>query len=112
MKIAYTAGSYRASTEYGLVQNIRKAEAVAIELWKIGYAVICPHKSTAHLGGIVDDEIFLNGCIEIVSRCDLIVMLEEWENSEGARMELTQAEMCDISVFYWPKDQNKLKSFV
>ncbi len=42
MKIAYTAGSYRASTEYGLVQNIRKAEAVAIELWKMGYAVICP----------------------------------------------------------------------
>lgn len=33
-KLAYIAGPYRADTIHGIVQNIRKAEAVAIKYWK------------------------------------------------------------------------------
>jgi hypothetical protein len=33
MKIAYIAGPYRAATPHGILQNIRKAEAVAIRLF-------------------------------------------------------------------------------
>ncbi len=32
MKLAFIAGAYRADTIHGIVENIRKAEAVAIEL--------------------------------------------------------------------------------
>ena len=43
------AGPYRADTIYGVAQNIQKARDVALRLWKLGYAAICPHSNTAFL---------------------------------------------------------------
>ncbi len=34
MKLLYVAGPYRAKSEWQLEQNIRNAEAVALELWQ------------------------------------------------------------------------------
>jgi len=84
MKVAYIAGKYRAKTEWEVQQNIRNAEAVALEYWRQDFAVICPHKNCAFLGGACDDSVWLNGDLEILKRCDIIVMLEGWEQSEGA----------------------------
>ena len=51
MQIVYLAGPYRGQTHYDIELNIREAEYVAIKLWQAGYAVICPHKNTAHFDG-------------------------------------------------------------
>ena len=56
MKVIYVSGAYRAPTEYEVGLNIRRAEEAAIRLWMDGWAVICPHKNTARLGGVVPDE--------------------------------------------------------
>lgn len=84
MKVIYIAGSYRSITEWGLIQNIRKAEEAAIKLWQEGWAVICPHKNTAHFGGLCDDEVWLKGDLEIIKRCDAIYLLTNWQHSIGA----------------------------
>jgi hypothetical protein len=102
MKLAYVAGPYRASTESGVVQNIRNAEAVAIELWKMGYAVICPHKNTALFGGLAPDEVWLKGDLVMMERCDVIVCTPDWRKSSGARDEVKRAIECDIPVYQWP----------
>jgi len=109
MQVAYVAGPYRANSEYELVKNIRRAEAVAVELWRMGYAVICPHKNTAHFGGVCYDNVFLNGDLEILSRCDLVVLVEGWESSQGAKDEIIHAELINIPVFKWPEDEIKLR---
>jgi len=36
MKRAYVAGPYWADTEHGVVENIRRAGDVSLELWKLG----------------------------------------------------------------------------
>ena len=104
MKVIYIAGPYRAKTERGLVENIRKSEDAAIRLWKQGYAVICSHKNTAHLGGICEEETFLNGDIEILKRCDVIYMLSNWRKSNGACEEVRIAAENNIKVIYEEDD--------
>ena len=100
MKVAYIAGPYRSDTISGVVENIRKAEKVAIKYWKKGYAVICPHKNTALLDGVCDDNVWLKGDIEILKRCDVIVMMEGWETSSGALAELVFAKTNGIEYIY------------
>ena len=78
MKLLYIAGPYRAATEHGVAENIRRAEAMAIDLWKLGAAVLCPHKNTAFLGGVVPDQTFLDGDLVMMLRCDAVVTLPNW----------------------------------
>ena len=91
MKVVYIAGPYRADTPHGIVENIRRAEDVAITYWRRGYAVICPHKNTALLDGACPDETWLKGDLELLRRCDIIVMMKGYEHSTGARAELQEA---------------------
>jgi hypothetical protein len=100
VKIAYIAGPYRSDTVHGIVENIYRAEAVAIKYWQLGYAVICPHKNTALFDGLLPDEVWLAGAIEILKRCDVIVMMKGWENSSGSRAELEIALKFGLEVIY------------
>jgi len=111
MKVAYVSGPYRADTVNGIVQNIRRAEKVAVELWQMGYAVICAHKNTALLDGICDDDVWMKGDIEILKRCDLVIMIPEWQRSQGSLHEWDAAQLSEIPTFYWPDDCELLKTF-
>lgn len=103
MKVLYVAGPYRAKTEYQVLQNIREAEAIAVELWKMGFAVICPHKNTAFLGGAKDmpDSVWLRGDLEIIERCDAIVLSPRWRTSTGTIAEKEHAQKLGIPVLEW-----------
>jgi hypothetical protein len=100
MKVAYIAGPYRSNTPSGIVQNIRNAEAVAIKYWQLGYAVICPHKNTALFDGLAPDSVWFEGDLEILKRCDVIVMVKGWEKSTGAREELSFAKAHGLEVMF------------
>ena len=100
MKIAFISGPYRAKTEWGVLNNIRAAEKVALKYWKKGYVVICPHKNTALMGGVLPDEVWLKGDLEILRRCDVVVMMEGWKKSEGARAEHEEALIKFMEIIY------------
>ena len=104
MKLAFISGPYRADTIAGVVRNIRNAEAVAIEYWQKGYAVICPHKNSSLLDGLADDSVWLEGDLEILSRCDLIVLVPGWEKSEGVKAEIEEAKKLGIPIEYCDLD--------
>lgn len=103
MKIAYLAGPYRAATEWDVEQNIQRAEAAALQLWRQGYAVLCPHKNTAHFGGALPDQVWLNGSLEFMSRLrpdkgDIVVMLSGSEESDGTQNEKFHAHLHGLTV--------------
>ena len=100
MKVIYIAGAYRNSTEWGLIENIRHAEREAIKLWQHGWAVLCPHKNTAHFGGTCPDKVWLEGDLEMLSRCDAIYMLTDWDLSEGALQEYEKAKELNLEIYY------------
>lgn len=108
MKVAYTAGKYRSTQVHGIVRNIRAAEAVAIELWRMGFAVLTPHLNSALLDGAVPELSILNGDIELMRRCDLVVMLPRWEESVGATAERERALEMGMAVYEWPADRERL----
>ncbi len=111
MKLAYVAGPYRDKRGiWWVLQNIDRAATVARELWSYGFAVICPHQNTRLFDGAdVEDARWLTGDIEILRRCDVIVMLPGWERSEGSKVEHVEAMRAGLTVTYWPEDMDKLR---
>ena|ERR1700722_14294113 len=99
MKLIYVAGPYRASGEWLISENIRRAEAIALEVWKMGAACICPHKNTSFFGGACPDHVWLDGDLEIVRRCDAIVCVPGWERSVGSLGEVALAKQLGLPVF-------------
>lgn len=97
--VIYVAGPFRASTHYALQANIRNAERLALEVWKLGAVAICPHKNTEFFTGEIPDEAFLTGDLELLRRCDAVILTEDWERSSGARAEVVFAREKGIPVF-------------
>jgi hypothetical protein len=99
MKLVYIAGPYRAATEWEIVQNIRRAEALALRVWQAGAACICPHKNTAFFGGAADVEVWLAGDLEMLRRCDAVICTSDWQLSIGATNEVAFARQLGMPVF-------------
>jgi hypothetical protein len=100
MKLVYVAGPYRASCEWEVLQNIRRAETLALAVWKLGAACICPHKNTALFGGAAEDSLWLEGDLEMMRRCDAVLCTDDWACSKGACVEVETAKKQGIPVFY------------
>ena len=99
MKLVYIAGPYRGESEWQVVQNIRRAEGLALAVWKLGAACICPHKNTALFGGAAEDSVWLEGDLEMMRRCDAVLCTDNWALSSGARDEVALAKQLGIPVF-------------
>ena len=100
MRLIYVAGPYRAPTKQGIEANIYAAQYAAKELWKEGWAVICPHANSQGMDGIVPEETFLEGDLEILRRCDAIYMMAGWEASAGATNELQEAIDSGLEIMF------------
>jgi hypothetical protein len=110
--VVMVSGPYRSKSRLGVLLNIWRAWRVARELWRMGCAVVCPHTSSAGLGGTVPDADFLEGDLCIEARCDSLVLIRGWERSEGALGEREAALDLGITVFYWPQDREKLSHWL
>ena len=105
--LVYVAGAYRGKSKNKLInklqvmRNIYRAWRVARELWGMGYTVICPHANSALMDSVAPNETFLKGDIEMLKKCDGIVMLPGWEYSAGAVREYMVAIDREMKVMYW-----------
>ena len=102
--IVYTAGPFRAATTDGVRENIRRAEVAALEVWRRGYACISPHLNTANFDGVLPDVVWLTGDLAILARCDIVLMLDGWEQSVGATAERDYAKRLRLPVVYRAED--------
>jgi len=100
MELIYVAGKYRGKSVYEITENIELARKHSASLWKQGFAVICPHMNTSLFDGLMPDETFLEGTMEMLKRCDTIYMLPNWEQSKGALIELEYAIEHGLKVMY------------
>ena len=107
--LVYLSGKYRDKDEHSVDCNIHYAKRVAVELWKMGFAVICPQSNSDHMGFDGDGGCFLEGDMVMVERSDLVVMLDNWETSEGSKLERRLALRLGIPVYYWGVHQLSLQ---
>ena len=99
MKVVYIAGPYRGANAWVIEQNIRRAESLALAVWRSGAAALCPHTNTRFFQGAADDAVWLNGDLELLRRCDAVLLVEGWERSSGAQHERILAQELDLPVF-------------
>ena len=97
--VVYCAGPFRASTPWGIEQNVRRAEEVGLEVAKAGAVPLIPHAMYRFFQNSLPDEFWLEGTLELLRRCDALVLTEGWEASTGSRGEVAEAKRLGIPVF-------------
>jgi hypothetical protein len=98
--LVYVSGKYSGDID----ANIEIAAQIAAQLWDEGHAVICPHMNTAHFENrcLATWENYIAGDLNMISRCDAMVMIPGWEDSKGAVVEKDYAEKLHIPIWYYP----------
>lgn len=99
MKLIYLAGPFRGLDSWAVACNVHEAASLALQVWKLGAVCICPHLNTAQFQGAAPDEVWLKGDIEILRRCDAVILTDDWKRSSGARAEVAEAYGRGIPVF-------------
>lgn len=105
--IIYLAGPLTQINNKSVQDNVSSAKAIALELWKLGYTVISPHANCDLPMALAQEELepsyWLNKDLEIISRCDALVVLPDWELSLGTNAEINYAKERDIPITFYPE---------
>ncbi len=99
MIAVYVAGPYRAATPWEVELNVRRAEALALEVARLKCAPVCPHTMYRFFDKALSDGRWLSVCLELLSRCDAVVLAANWDKSEGSAGEVDEARALGLPVF-------------
>jgi len=105
MIVVYLAGPFRGHNAYEVYRNVQMAEAVMHEVilrgqaHNVNLAVLCPHSMSAHFDKTFTDQYWIDATLELLRRCDRVLMLRGWEKSVGALGEKAEAERRSIPVY-------------
>jgi nucleoside 2-deoxyribosyltransferase len=99
MKAVYVAGPFRGDSAWEIECNIRRAESLALSVWRAGAACLCPHSNTRFFHRAAPDKIWLDGDLELLLRCDAVILTEDWTKSSGTLDEVIFAICHSIPVF-------------
>ncbi len=110
MEVVYIAGPFRGPNTWEIEQNIRRAEALALEVWRAGAVAICPHTNTRFFQGAAPDDVWLKGYLEVVGRCDAVLLTSDYLDSEGAISERNKGLLKGKWIFNAIGAENSLPS--
>lgn len=101
-RLIYVAGPYTGKTNSETTENIWHACRVSVGLWELGYYVFCPHLNTAHfeIYSSLPEEVYLEGDLKFLEKCDCVIMLKGYEGSKGAMAELELARQLNKEIVY------------
>lgn len=103
MKLVYVAVPYRSETREGVAQNVAAARHVGQLCVRKGWFPVLPTINTAHFDhdfpGLADDQYWLDGTMELMRRCDAVVLVDGWQYSSGAQGEIEEARKLGLKVY-------------
>jgi hypothetical protein len=109
VKLVYVAGPFRAMSNYvpghqdmfAVQENIMAAMKLGLEVARMrGAFPVIPHANTMFFTGAAPDNVWLEGDLEMLRRCDAVVFTEDYMRSSGAREEHAFAQRHHIPIFY------------
>ena len=114
MKVVYLVGPFRGPSTWAVEQNIRRAEEIALEVWRAGGVALCPHLNTRYFQGELPDEVWLRGDLELLWRCDAVLVLPGWSESDGSWAEVCRALDLGRLLFFWDHEDDRriLRSYL
>lgn len=105
--LIYIAGPYRAEHPYQIQQNINNAWNLGVEICQLGYYPVIPHLSTMHMEGLGTAEFFIEATLEVMRRCDGVLVIPDYFTSKGTLGEIKEATKLGIPVFYNKHDMHE-----
>lgn len=105
--LVYIAGAFGALSPAGHEENVHRAAAYRMPVAQLGCYPVCPHKNTESLGGPTgfdpdakQQTAWYEGSIQLLRRCDVLLLIPGWEASAGSKTEKAAAEGWGIPVVY------------
>lgn len=99
MLVVYVAGPFRGPNAWAIEQNIRRAEARALDAWRAGFAALCPHTNCRFFEGAASDDIWLRGGLALLAKCDALLVDPDEPVTRGVRAEIDYANAHGIPIF-------------
>jgi nucleoside 2-deoxyribosyltransferase len=100
--LVYIAGRYRGKSPENVALNIAAARHVGLLAAQAGFMPVIPHANTEgfeHLDPTIHDEFWLKGTLQLMRKCDAVVLVPGWEQSSGTRGEVLEAQRLGIPVY-------------
>ena len=99
MKLVYVAGAYRAKSTWDRDRNIQAAREVGAAVARLGAYPVIPHSNTGHMDGLCEDQFWIDGTLELMCRCDAMILVPGWEKSSGTLGEIAKAKVLATPTF-------------
>lgn len=99
MKLVYIAGPFRAADAWEVHCNVHRAELASREIAGMGAMPVAPHSIGAHMDGTETAEFWLSGTLELMRRCDAVLVLSGYEHSAGTLGEIQEAKRLGLPLF-------------
>jgi len=99
MKVIYIAGPFRATNAWLVAENVHRAEQAAHEVVELGAMPLTPHSIGARMDGTATAQFWISGTLELMRRCDAVLVLPGYQRSEGTLGEIAEAERLKLPIF-------------
>lgn len=101
LPMAYLSAPMSAPDALTRIFHYLAAKRASHELWEAEVLHYCPHTNSPAIGGTdVAYESWMAMDLEVLRRCDFIVMAGNWSESLGCRRELAMAMHLGLPVAY------------
>lgn len=107
VKLVYIAGPFRASTAWEIEQNIRRAEDAGLDVAILGAVPVIPHSMYRFYHGQCDGKFWLEATLELLRKCDAVLLLPGWHFSSGSIGEVDESRRLQIPAFEQFADLHK-----
>lgn len=105
--LVYIAGKFAGATPEEHQANVDLAAAYRCLVARAGCYPVCPHTNTRDMGGTTgtsadpkEQEFWYDASCELLRRCDAVLMIPGWQDSRGAKRELSAAKSWGIPVLH------------
>lgn len=102
--LIFISAPYRAETDSSLFENAIFVRILATDIWGQGGVAVAPHLNSFMMGGLVPEEMFLQGYCDLLRRCDAVLFAGLYKKSEGCQMELQAAKDSNIPQLFSVKE--------
>jgi len=105
MKVVYVAGAYSSDLVLEGLNNIGRGLKYTTMVLEAGFAPFCPWADCLYVMMKGGDSTFnvkqmYEYSMEFLRRCDCVLVIPDWENSKGTKLEIEEADRLGIPVYY------------
>lgn len=99
IRVVYVAGKFTSENAWLIHRNVHRAEALAMAVAEAGAMPLTPHLNTKNFHGTMSEEFWYAGTLELLRRCDAMILVPGWEDSKGVKAEVEEARKRGMPIF-------------